>query len=263
MQLPLFQVDAFAREPLSGNPAAVCPLDAWIDEATMQAIAMENNLSETAFFVPKPAEPGAYDLRWFTPNSEVDLCGHATLASAYVVLNHLRPDEARVAFDTKSGRLIVRRDDDGLFVMDFPSEPPEPVTPPEPLLRGLGATPEAVLASTDYVAVFDGEAAVAGLNPDLTAFCALDRRGVAVTAPGEDADYVLRFFAPKNAVPEDPVTGSVQTALAPYWSRRLDKPRLAVRQLSARGGEMICEDKGERVEIAGRAALYMTATITI
>lgn len=262
MQLRLFQIDAFAREALTGNPAAVCPLDAWIDDATMQAIAMENNLSETAFLVPKAAEQGAYELRWFTPNSEVDLCGHATLAAAFLVMTRLAPGSARVDFDTKSGRLSVVRED-GLYVMDFPAEPAAPITPPEPLLRGLGAAPETVLAGTDYVAVFADEAAVANLSPDLNALCSLDRRGVAATAPGREVDYVLRFFAPKNAVPEDPVTGSVQTALAPYWSRRLGKPRLAVRQLSARGGAMICEDNGERVAIAGHAALFMTATITV
>ena len=261
MTLRLLQIDTFTDRVLGGNPAAVCPLDAWLDEATMQAIAAENNLSETAFMVPDGA---GYGLRWFTPNVEVDLCGHATLAAAFVVFEDLRPDTDSVAFETKSGRLTVTREGEAL-VMDFPAQPAAPASPPPVLATALGAEPAAVLAGADWIAVFEGADEVADLQPDQALLTALDRRGVVATAPGAagDADYVLRFFAPKNAVPEDPVTGNVQTALAPYWAGRLGKRRLAVRQLSARGGRMICEDRGERVSIAGRAVLYMDATISV
>lgn len=259
MTLRLLQVDTFTDRVLGGNPAAVCPLDSWLDDATMQAIAAENNLSETAFLVP--AGEG-YGLRWFTPNVEVDLCGHATLAAGFVVFEELRPGSERVAFETRSGRLSVARAGADL-IMDFPAQPARPAAAPPALARGLGAAPAAVLAGADYIAVFDDAAAVAGLCPDSGALTRLDLRGVVATAPGEDADYVLRFFAPKNAVPEDPVTGNVQTALAPYWARRLGKRRLSVRQLSARGGRMVCEDRGERVSIAGRAVLYMDARISV
>ena len=226
----------------------------------MQAIAAENNLSETAFMVP---EGDGFGLRWFTPNVEVDLCGHATLAAAFVVFEQLRPGTASVSFETLSGRLTVARDGDAL-VMDFPAQPARPEPPPAALAEALGATPAELLAGADWIAVFETAAQVAGLDPDQTLLATLDRRGVVATAPGDagDADYVLRFFAPKNAVPEDPVTGNVQTALVPYWAARLGKKRLAARQLSARGGRMVCEDRGERVSIAGRAVLYMEATIS-
>ncbi len=259
MTLRLLQIDTFTESVLGGNPAAVCPLDAWLDDRTMQAIAAENNLSETAFFVP---EGEGYRLRWFTPNVEVDLCGHATLAAGFVVFEELRPGSERVAFETKSGRLTVTRQGTDL-VMDFPAQPAAPVRPPAPLASALGASPIDVLAGADYVAVFEKAAEVAGLRPDSGLLMQLDRRGVVATAPGEDADYVLRFFAPKNAVPEDPVTGNVQTALAPYWADRLGKRRLTVRQLSARGGTMVCEHHGERISIAGRAVRYMDARISI
>ena len=260
MTIRLLQVDTFTDRVLGGNPAAVCPLDAWLDEATMQAIAAENNLSETAFMVPAD---GGYRLRWFTPNVEVDLCGHATLAAAFVVFEELRPGTDRVAFETLSGRLTVARRGADL-AMDFPAQPAHPAALPSVLAQALGAAPAAVLAGADWIAVFESAAQVAGLDPDQTLLATLDRRGVVATAPGDDgdADYVLRFFAPKNAVPEDPVTGNVQTALVPYWAGRLGKRRLAVRQLSARGGRMVCEDRGARVSIAGRAVLYMDATIS-
>ena len=261
MTVRLLQIDTFTDRVLGGNPAAVCPLDAWLDEATMQAIAAENNLSETAFMVPDGA---GYRLRWFTPNVEVDLCGHATLAAAFVVFEALRPGSESVAFETLSGTLTVAREGAAL-VMDFPAQPASPAHPPAALARALGAAPAEVLAGADWIAVFENATQVAGLSPDHALLTTLDRRGVVATAPGEDgdADYVLRFFAPKNAVPEDPVTGNVQTALVPFWAGRLGKQRLSVRQLSARGGRMICEDRGERVSIAGRAVLYMDATIAI
>ena len=261
MAIRLLQVDTFTDRVLGGNPAAVCPLDAWLDEATMQAIAAENNLSETAFMVPEGA---GWRLRWFTPNVEVELCGHATLAAAFVVFETLRPGTDRVAFETLSGRLTVARQGADL-AMDFPAQPAQPASAPAMLAEALGAEPAAVLAGADWIAVFESAAQVAGLAPDQALLATLDRRGVVATAPGEDgdADYVLRFFAPKNAVPEDPVTGNVQTALVPYWAGRLGKRRLAVRQLSARGGRMVCEERGARVSIAGRAVLYMDATISL
>ncbi len=255
----MLQIDTFTDVVLGGNPAAVCPLDAWLDDPIMQAIAAENNLSETAFFVP---EGEGYDLRWFTPNVEVDLCGHATLAAAFVVFEDLRPDAERVDFATKSGRLTVVREGADL-VMDFPAQPATPVLPPELLLSALSISPIEVLAGADYVAVFETAANVAQLRPDLGMLMQLDRRGVVATAPGDDTDYVLRFFAPKNAVPEDPVSGNVQTALVPYWSRKLGKSRMTVRQLSARGGAMVCENHGERISIAGRAVRYMDARISV
>lgn len=259
MKLRLLQIDTFTDTVLGGNPAAVCPLDSWLDEPTMQAIAAENNLSETAFFVPNG---DGYELRWFTPNVEVDLCGHATLAAAFVVFEDLRPDAKRIDFATKSGRLSVVREGADL-VMNFPAQPAATIQTPELLLRALGNAPIEVLAGADYVAVFENATTVAQLRPDLGLLMQLDRRGVVATAPGDDVDYVLRFFAPKNAVPEDPVSGNVQTALAPYWSGKLGKPRMAVRQLSARGGAMVCENHGERISIAGRAVRYMDATISV
>ncbi|MCY4406527.1 MAG: PhzF family phenazine biosynthesis protein [Rhodospirillaceae bacterium] len=261
MTIRLLQVDTFTDRVLGGNPAAVCPLDAWLDEATMQAIAAENNLSETAFLV---AEGESYHLRWFTPNVEVDLCGHATLAAAFVVFEELKPGTESVSFETLSGQLTVAREGAEL-VMDFPAQPASPATPPAELAQALGALPAEVLAGADWIAVFENPAQIESLTPDHAGLATLDRRGVVATAPGDkgDADYVLRFFAPKNAVPEDPVTGNVQTALVPYWSGRLGKRRLTVRQLSARGGRMNCEDRGERVSIAGRAVLYMDATILL
>jgi PhzF family phenazine biosynthesis protein len=260
MQLRLLKIDAFAEQPLRGNPAAVCPLESWLPDPLMQAIALENNLSETAFLVPAGT---GYGLRWFTPNVEVDLCGHATLAAAYAVFRYLQPTLDAVVFDTKSGRLGVTRREDQLE-MDFPATPPVACAPPAALLEGLGESPNECLAGPDYIAVFDNAEMVRALKPHHAALMRLDRRGVVATAPGAPAcDYVLRFFAPKNAVPEDPVTGNAQTALIPYWAKRLGRSRLAVRQLSPRGGTMTCGLNGARVTIAGRCALYLDGTITL
>jgi PhzF family phenazine biosynthesis protein len=261
LKFPLIQIDTFTNQVLSGNPAAVCPLQAWLDERVMQAIAAENNLSETAFFVPLD---DGYALRWFTPNVEVGLCGHATLAAGEVVLTDMELGAAEVAFQTKSGILKVARDGDN-YVMDFPAQPAAPHDAPEMLLAGLGAAPAEVLAGDDYIAVYNSAAEVAALTPNLDNFMELDRRGVVATAPGSDTatDYVLRFFAPKNAVPEDPVTGNVQTELAPYWAARLGKKRMSVRQLSARGGIMTCEDLGARVSIAGQCVRFLEGNVTL
>ena len=261
LKFPLIQTDTFTDKVLSGNPAAVCPLPEWLEVRVMQDIAAENNLSETAFFVPG-AE--GYELRWFTPNVEVGLCGHATLAAGEVVLSDIEPGAVEVAFQTKSGTLKVARDDDN-YVMDFPARPAAAHAASEMLLAGLGATPGEVLAGDDYIAVYHSAAEVAALAPNLDMFMELDRRGVVATAPGGDgeSDYVLRFFAPKNAVPEDPVTGNVQTELVPYWAARLGKKRMRVRQLSPRGGSMICEDLGERVSIAGQCVRFLEGEVTL
>jgi PhzF family phenazine biosynthesis protein len=265
--LPLYQVDAFTNRPFAGNPAAVCPLEGPLPEALMQDVACENNLSETAFF---HRQGEAFSLRWFTPKVEVELCGHATLASAFVVMTVLEPARAEVAFRTRSGTLTVRREKLGeggeLFVMDFPARPAAPA--PElaaPVAAALGARPVEVLRGPSVVAVFETADEVRGLAPDMTA---LARAGlfVCVTAPADRAlpgvDFVSRYFAPAAGIPEDPVTGSSFTTLAPYWAARLGKPALRARQVSARGGDVRCEDRGDRVLIAGQARLVITGTIS-
>ena len=255
MKLRQFQVDAFATRPFSGNPAAVCPLDAWLDEGLMQAIAEENHLSETAFFVP--SERG-FHLRWFTPASEVDLCGHATLATAHVLFEHMGHAAPSITFETRSGDLIVTRHAQGL-TMDFPACPPQPCEAPEALIAGLGAAPLEVLADGDYIAVFENEADIRAIHPDLSTLSKLDRRGIIVTARGETHDFVSRFFAPKLGIPEDPVTGSAHCELVPYWAGKLGKTIFQARQVSPRGGELLCELKGHRVLLTGQAVTVMTA----
>ena len=262
MKRKQYQVDAFARRVFEGNPAAVCPLDAWLPDATLQAIAMENNLSETAFFVP--AGEG-FHLRWFTPVAEVDLCGHATLATAHVLFAELGYVGQAIAFATRSGRLVVERHD-GMLVMDFPAQPPVSCAAPAALLDGLGAAPVAVLAAGDYVVVFDDAEIVRTLAPDMAKLSTLALRGVCVTAPGApgtDVDFVSRFFAPRYGIPEDPVTGSAHCELAPYWAGRLGKHRLAAYQASARGGDVLCEVRGDRVILAGHAVTFMVGEIEI
>jgi len=258
MQIPIFQVDAFAARPFAGNPAAVCPLDQWLDDAEMQAIALENNLSETAFFVK---EGGRYRLRWFTPKIEVDLCGHATLASAFVIFHHLDPASEVVTFDTRSGELIVRRDGD-LLTMDFPSRPPERVQTPSPLAEALGKAPIETWEARDYMALYESEDDVRSLAPDMGLLAEVGHFAVIVTAAGRgDVDFVSRFFAPASGIAEDPVTGSAHCTLVPYWSRRLAKKRLHAMQVSARGGELWCEDRGDRVAISGKAVLFLQGNI--
>lgn len=258
--LRLYQVDAFADEPLRGNPAAVVPLEAWLPDELMQAVAAENNLSETAFFVP--TGPGRYELRWFTPAAEVDLCGHATLAAGFVLFERLGEEGETVTFESRSGPLGVRRHRDGGLVLDFPARPGQPCVPPPDLVSALGARPlEALRASRDYMAVFASEREVRALRPDFARLETLDLPGVIVTAPGEEVDFVSRFFCPALGIPEDPVTGSSHCTLVPYWSRRLGRPTLRARQVSRRGGELLCADRGERVEIAGHAALYLEGVI--
>ena len=259
MKYEIYQVDAFTSHPFAGNPAAVVPLDAWLPDATMLAIAAENNLAETAFFV---GGGGNYELRWFTPEVEIDLCGHATLASAHVLYDVLNTESGVIRFQTKSGELVVTCKDD-LIVLDFPSRPPAETEVPEGLFEALGGKPEKVLKSRDYLAVFGSQADVAALKPDFRAISALDSHAVIATAKGDDADFVSRFFAPSFGVDEDPVTGSAHCTLIPYWAEQLGKTQLFARQISKRGGELFCELIGDRVHIAGRAALYMKGEIYV
>jgi PhzF family phenazine biosynthesis protein len=260
MKLPLYQVDAFTSRVFAGNPAAVVPLEDWLDDGTLQAIAAENNLSETAYIV---GGRGRYQIRWMTPTNEVDLCGHATLASAWVVLNVLEPGKDVVTFDSKSGPLVVTREGD-LLALDFPSRPPTPATAALPALaEALGRAPREAWAARDYMAVFESAEEVKALRPDMARVAALDHFALIVTAPGHGVDFVSRFFAPEEGVPEDPVTGSAHCTLVPYWARRLGKTRLTARQVSSRGGELECEDRGERVRIAGRAVRFLEGTVFI
>jgi PhzF family phenazine biosynthesis protein len=260
-RIALYQLDAFASEPFRGNPAAVCPLESFPEDSAMQSIAAENNLSETAFFVP--AGPGRYRLRWFTPTVEVALCGHATLASAWVVFERLAPRLTSVAFETRSGTLTVARGADEL-VMDFPALPASPVAdPPEALAAGLRACPSEVLRATNYLAVFETEDAVRALSPDFARLATLHPYGVIATAPGTDRDFVSRYFGPSFGVPEDPATGSAHCTLAPYWAKRLGKARLAARQVSKRGAELMVEHRGDRVAIAGQCVLFMEGEIVL
>lgn len=259
MRIKQYQVDAFANRAFEGNPAAVCPLDKWLPDELMQAIAAENNLSETAFFVP---EGDRFRLRWFTPLAEVALCGHATLATVHVLLNILDHPGDRIEFETLSGRLSVERSD-GLLSMDFPAQPPSPCETPYALIAGLGAEPAEVLAADDYIAVFDSEESVRNLSPDFAKLHELELRGVCATAPGERADFVSRFFAPKYSIPEDPVTGSAHCELTPYWSVLFGRQKLKARQISKRGGELLCRLQGERVILAGNAVTFMEGEIEI
>jgi len=280
MKLPLYQVDVFTDSLFSGNPAAVCPLEAWPEDARLQAIAAENNLAETAFFVRR--DPGSasastvggaqvpggaastsaeasFDLRWFTPTQEVDLCGHATVASAFVLFQRLGYRARSVTFHSRSGPLGVS-EADGLYTMHFPRWDPAPCEAPPGLVEGLGSRPLEILKKRDFVAVYAAEQDVRALTPDFAILSRLDAMGVVVTARGESCDFVSRFFAPGAGVPEDPATGSTHCELIPYWSRRLGKTSMRARQISARGGEFLCEDLGDAVAISGKAVLYLEGT---
>jgi predicted PhzF superfamily epimerase YddE/YHI9 len=259
MELPLYQVDAFTDRLFAGNAAGVVPLSRPLPDATMQAIAFENNLPETAFFFP---EGEGWRLRWFSPLKEIDLCGHATLATAFVITEFLDRSRREMSFATRSGRLSVSRKDD-VYVLDFPVRSVMPIDMPA-VGKALGRTPNSVLDSYSYLAVYDAWDDVAALAPDMAAVAALDRFGVIATAPGRDGiDYVSRFFVPSAGIPEDPATGSAQCALMPYWTARLGRQRLVSRQISARGGDFDCELVGDRVKIGGRAVCYMRGSITI
>jgi PhzF family phenazine biosynthesis protein len=257
MKIKQYQIDAFAARAFEGNPAAVCPLENWLDDELLQAIAEENNLSETAFFVPSKQ---GFKLRWFTPVKEVDLCGHATLAAAHVIFEILGYSEQVILFETRSGDLFVEKKGKALQ-MDFPVCRPTPCEISETLAEGLGRRPVEVLAGDDYLAVFDSEATVRAITPNQALLGRLDLRGVIITAPGKDVDFVSRFFAPKFGIPEDPVTGSAHCELAPYWAGRLGKNILSARQVSRRGGNITCELKADRVLLSGRAVTFMEAEI--
>jgi PhzF family phenazine biosynthesis protein len=259
MRIPYWHVDAFTSERFHGNAAGVCLLAEPLDDATMLAIAAENRHSETAFLAPSEA---TWRIRWFTPKVEVDLCGHATLAAGFVVCELVEPGRERIELESASGPLSVAREDDR-WVLDFPTRPPIPVESEEAgrVAQAIGVAPEAVLAARDAVAVLRGEEDVRRLAPDLERIARLPRFALTVTAPGTGDDYVYRFFAPAQGVPEDPATGSAQSSLVPYWAGRLGRTRLASRQLSARGAEFLCEDRGPRVAIGGRAVLYLAGSI--
>ena len=259
MKIQLFQVDTFTTNLFSGNPAAVCPLNQWLSDLQMQSIAAENNLSETAFFVDQCSH---YELRWFTPTTEVDLCGHATLASAFVVLNYMKTFKNLVRFKTKSGLLLVKRNGK-IFSMDFPCRWPKLCDSPKGLIEALGRKPSNVYVSRDYMAVFNSEDDIVAIEPDMDLLKKLDRLGVIITAVGKRADFVSRFFAPKAGILEDPVTGSSHCTLVPFWSKQLCKTKLHAFQLSKRKGELICEHLGNRVRISGTAVLYLKGLVTI
>jgi predicted PhzF superfamily epimerase YddE/YHI9 len=263
MRIPLWQIDAFTDRVFSGNPAAVCVLEDWLPDPTLQAIAQENNLSETAFLVK---EPSGWRIRWFTPAIEVDLCGHATLASGHLFLTRLAPGESEVTFASRSGPLRVVRREDGRLAMTFPRQPPSACATPEAVVRALrGRSPLETWLARDHLAVLGTEAEVRELSPDLSAVRALPGHGLIVTALASTGgiDFVSRFFAPQAGIDEDPVTGSVHCVLVPFWAGRLGKQKLEAAQLSRRGGRLSCEDRGDAVVIAGRAADYLEGHIEV
>ncbi|HYI95397.1 MAG TPA: PhzF family phenazine biosynthesis protein [Bryobacteraceae bacterium] len=259
MKLVSYTLDAFTDRVFGGNPAAVCPLTEWLDDVMMQSIAAENNLAETAFFVP---EGDGYHIRWFTPTCEVELCGHATLASAHVLFHHLSPGMKEVSFRSLGGVLRVTREGE-LLSLDFPCRPPERVETPPAIEDALKVVPSEMWKARDYVAVLGSESEVRNLSPDMAKLAKVDMYALIVTAPGETCDFVSRFFAPGKGIDEDPVTGSAHCELIPFWAERLGKLKLHARQVSKRGGELFCELRGDRVNISGRVALYSEGAIHI
>jgi PhzF family phenazine biosynthesis protein len=265
MKLNIYQVDAFAEKVFAGNPAAVIPLDDWLEDELMQKIAMENNLSETAFFVKNagPVTEG-YHLRWFTPEYEIDLCGHATLASAYVIKNFIEPHAAEINFTTQKAGLLKASAKGGIYTLDFPSRIPQPCDVPDQLLKSLGVSAVVeVLKSRDYFVVLPDEDAVKNAEPDFSLMKELDTIGVIITAKGHEADVVSRCFYPGAGIPEDPVTGSAHCNIVPYWSEKLGKTKLFCKQLSQRGGDLYCELEGDRVLMSGRAVLFMKGEVEL
>jgi len=260
MNIPIYQVDAFSDTPFGGNPAAVCILDSWLSDDLMQQIGQENNLSETAFIVRKAK--GEYDIRWFTPSTEISLCGHATLASAYIVFNFYDKDIETVSFDSKSGILSVDKKDD-LLILDFPSTPPVNTEIPLVLIKALGVIPEAAFSSRDLLVIVKDEETVRSLNPDFNLLKELDYLGIIVSAKGDNSDFVSRFFAPNVGINEDPVTGSAHTTLIPFWANKLGKDKLHAYQVSSRMGELFCELAVDRVKIAGKACLIIQGQLKI
>lgn len=259
MSIPYYQVDAFTSTLFSGNPAGVCLLTDWLPDTVLQSLAAENNLAETAFVVQRDLY---FDLRWFTPALEVDLCGHATLASAHVIFQHLGYRSSALRFQTRSGALTVTSSGD-LLTLDFPARPAAACPAPAELVAGLGCTPVFTAKARDYLGVFETEQAIRGLRPDMTALMRLDCLGIIVTAPGENCDFVSRFFAPLAGISEDPVTGSAHCTLIPYWAQRLGRSQFRALQVSQRGGELFCEHRGERVGISGHAVTYATGFLHV
>ena len=260
MKIQLFQIDAFTDKVFGGNPAAVCPWDHWLPDMLMQQIAMENNLAETAFFV---RTGNRFEIRWFTPEIEVDLCGHATLASAFVIFNLQHFSKPVIEFSSRSGPLRVSKSGD-LLTLDFPADEFVESAAPEELLEGMGLRPlEIYKGKTDYMLVYSNAEQVGNLNPDMIRLSKIDARGIIATAPGDDVDFVSRFFAPQSGIPEDPVTGSAHTTLTPYWAKKLGRHILGARQLSKRGGRLQCRVAGNRVKISGEAKTYMAGEIDI
>lgn len=261
MVLTIYQVDAFAEEIFSGNPAAVVPLEDWIDDSLMQKIAMENNLAETVFFVKTDA---GYHIRWFTPEFEIDLCGHATLASAYIIKNFLEPHIDEISFSTQKAGLLKAAAKEGIYTLDFPSRMPQACGVPHRLLASLSVSNAVeVLRSRDYFVVLPNEEAVRNVEPDYTLMKEIDTIGVIVTAKGHQADVVSRCFYPGAGIPEDPVTGSAHCNIVPYWSEKLGKTKLFCQQLSPRHGNLHCELVGDRVLMSGKCVLFMQGKIFI
>lgn len=257
MKLKIYQVDAFTDKLFGGNPAAVCPLNEWLDDKTLQNIAAENNLSETAFFVKKGNK---YHLRWMTPTVEVDLCGHATLASAYVLFEVLKQEEKEICFESLSGDLVVTKDD-GLIKLNFPARKPRVVEMTAQHINCINYAPQSVHFHTKLMFVVNSEEEVKNAIPNFDEIAKLNSDGLIITAEGKEVDFVSRYFAPHAGIPEDPVTGSAHTVLTPFWSEKLGKKRLTALQVSKRGGSLICEDLDERVSIAGNAVLYSVGEI--
>jgi PhzF family phenazine biosynthesis protein len=258
MKIPIYQVDAFTDHLFGGNPAAICPLESWLPEKTMQQIAAENHLSETAFFV---REGSNYHIRWFTPTIEVDLCGHATVATAHVLHHHLGNKSTELSFDSKSGILPVQIKND-LYVLNFPADTIKATAIDSQLVESLGSWPlETYKGRTDYLLIFSSEKEIHDFQPDFAQLSQIKARGIIVTAPGDTVDFVSRFFGPQSGINEDPVTGSAHTTLVPYWSKRLNKNELIAKQVSTRGGELFLKNLGDRIEIGGKAKTYLIGEI--
>lgn len=257
MELTLYQIDTFTNQIFQGNAAAVCPLREWLSDEILLKIAAENNLSETAFYV-SIAE--GFHIRWFTPVAEVVLCGHATLASAFVLFNHSHYEKEQIVFESKSGKLIARKQNQ-LIQLDFPAKIPLPCNVPELLIKGLAIKPKEVLKNIDYIVVYETEKDILNLNPNFEILRNIETQGICVTAPGKSVDFVSRFFAPRYGINEDPVTGSSHCELVPYWAKKLNKNKFTATQLSKRKGSLECELINDRVLISGQAITYMEGKI--
>ena len=260
MKIPIYQVDAFASEIFKGNPAAVCPLKEWLPDQVMQNIAMENNLSETAFFIE---DGDIFHIRWFTPKAELDLAGHPTLASAHILINEYKNNNGSLIFKTKIGDTLNVSINKNLYLMNFPSRPPKVVNETINIVEALGKKPIDLLAHRDLIAVFENQEDISSINPDIGKLTKLDYPSVVVTAVGDNSDFVSRNFAPKLGIPEDPVTGSSHCELIPYWSKKLDKKEMIAFQISERGGKIHCTDKNDRVLIGGEAVTFFRGEIDL